>query len=608
MANTPYPLPRQTRESTIQVGNGTAGPYGPSLYRVFDIEDVRVYLQAEDEENFTDVTSSCVVTKTAGDGYDTFSVMFAGPVPATSRWYHAAKRVANRSVAVTRAGTLVSDELEKELSKQATVLSETRRDLGRALKVDPDQEEVWVQPLADGHISVWRNNQLVDGGSVDAIHDSADSASASAVAAAISAGNAADSADAAAGSAGAAAGAAISAANSADDAAGDRALAVAAANSAANSAGAAADDRAAVALDRAAVADDKDAAAASALAAAGSANSAANSAGDAADDRAAVALDRAAVADDKDAAAVSAGAASSSAGAAAGSASKADEWANTPENQPVEPGKYSAFHWSKKAEEAAGGGMQPAIYDPNGVQDDAFSMDNMAEGTNTKIMTAAERTAIGANSSARHSHSNKAVLDATQQAFTTTLKSKLDGVAAGATANQSNAYLLDRSNHTGIMPLSGLDQGASGGFVVGRLASTGNVGRVNAYYAATADSMPIRETGGALQVGAPTIPAHAATKKYVDDSIAAVLGTKFTDVSGSRVRNTVYQNTTGRWLIVYAGSANNGNSFEISADGTTWYEVTRGSQSYSQAVFVPPGWRYRANPSSGTLTWLETVD
>lgn len=138
MANTPYPLPRQTRESTIQVGNGTAGPYGPSLYRVFDIEDVRVYLQAEDEESFTDVTSNCVVTKTAGEGYDTFSVMFAGPVPATSRWYHAAKRVANRSVAVTRAGTLVSDELEKELSKQATVLQELRRDFRRSLHiVDP---------------------------------------------------------------------------------------------------------------------------------------------------------------------------------------------------------------------------------------------------------------------------------------------------------------------------------------------------------------------------------------------------------------------------------------------------------------------------------------
>lgn len=598
MANTPYPLPRQTRESTIQVGNGTAGPYGPSQYRVFDIEDVKVYLQAEDEDSFADVTDSCTVTKTAGEGYDTFSVTFAGAVPVTSRWYHAAKRVSNRSVAVTRAGTLVSDELEKELSKQASALSEMRRDIGRALKIDPDQDEVWVQPLADGHISVWRDCQMVDGGSVDAIHESADGAAASAAAAAISAGNAADSAGAAAGSADAAAGAAISAAGSADDAASDRALAVAAANSAANSADAAANDRAAVAIDRAAVSDYKDAATASSGAAAGSANSAANSAGAAADDRAAVAIDRAAVADDKDAAAASAGAASVSAGVAASSASKAGEWANAPENSPVETGKYSAFHWAKKAEEAAGGGMQPAMYDPNGVQADAFAMDNMAEGTNTKIMTAAERTKLA-------------------RADTTVVGGAIAGVSqvsapadgdrfAGVLSGSSSLFWTTWGNvKTALKTYFDTIYQAAGSYV----PTTRSV--------ATQHSL---QGGGNLSANRTLslvgdTPSPGINKVYGTDGSGArgwiemsSIGTKFTDVSGSRVRNTVYQNTTGRWLIVYAGSSNNGNSVEISADGTTWYEVTRGGQSYSQAVFVPPGWRYRANPSSGTLMWLETVD
>lgn len=70
-----------------------------------------------------------------------------------------------------------------------------------------------------------------------------------------------------------------------------------------------------------------------------------------------------------------------------------------------------------------GGDMDSAIYDPNGVASDAFDMDNMVEGTNTKIMTATERT-------------------------------KLSGVASGATANDSDANLKNRANHTGSQPSS----------------------------------------------------------------------------------------------------------------------------------------------------------
>lgn len=43
---------------------------------------------------------------------------------------------------------------------------------------------------------------------------------------------------------------------------------------------------------------------------------------------------------------------------------------------------------------SAGGDMAAATYDPNTVAGDAFDMDNMVEGTDTKIMTAAERTKL----------------------------------------------------------------------------------------------------------------------------------------------------------------------------------------------------------------------
>lgn len=58
-------------------------------------------------------------------------------------------------------------------------------------------------------------------------------------------------------------------------------------------------------------------------------------------------------------------------------------------------------------------------------------------------------TDVAANTASRHSHSNKAVLDATTASFTTADETKLDTVASGATANSSDATLLNRTNHTG---------------------------------------------------------------------------------------------------------------------------------------------------------------
>lgn len=43
---------------------------------------------------------------------------------------------------------------------------------------------------------------------------------------------------------------------------------------------------------------------------------------------------------------------------------------------------------------AGGGDMTTAVYDPTAVGGDAFAMDNMVEGTTTKILTAAERTKL----------------------------------------------------------------------------------------------------------------------------------------------------------------------------------------------------------------------
>ena len=71
------------------------------------------------------------------------------------------------------------------------------------------------------------------------------------------------------------------------------------------------------------------------------------------------------------------------------------------------------------------GDMQKLTYDPSGKNADAFSMGNMVETSTKKILSDAERT-------------------------------KLAGIAGGATANSSDAALLNRANHTGTQSVATL--------------------------------------------------------------------------------------------------------------------------------------------------------
>lgn len=80
------------------------------------------------------------------------------------------------------------------------------------------------------------------------------------------------------------------------------------------------------------------------------------------------------------------------------------------------------------------GDMLASMYDPEGVEGDAFDMDNMADGETKVAMLATER-------------------------------SKLSGIAAGATQNSADATLLARGNHTGeqaISTITGLQSALDG--------------------------------------------------------------------------------------------------------------------------------------------------
>jgi hypothetical protein len=68
---------------------------------------------------------------------------------------------------------------------------------------------------------------------------------------------------------------------------------------------------------------------------------------------------------------------------------------------------------------------------------------------------------VAANTAARHTHANSAILAATTASFLTADETKLDGIATGATANATNAELRTRSSHTGTQLASTISDFAS---------------------------------------------------------------------------------------------------------------------------------------------------
>lgn len=127
------------------------------------------------------------------------------------------------------------------------------------------------------------------------------------------------------------------------------------------------------------------------------------------------------------------------------------------------------------------GDMLASTYDPQNIADDSFdranhtgsqaisSVTGLQGAIDAKANTSHNHTAsqvtdfdtevgnntdVAANTAARHTHSNKPVLDATTASFLTADETKLDGIAAGATANDTDANLKNRVNHTGSQAIS----------------------------------------------------------------------------------------------------------------------------------------------------------
>ena len=86
------------------------------------------------------------------------------------------------------------------------------------------------------------------------------------------------------------------------------------------------------------------------------------------------------------------------------------------------------------------------------------------------------------------------------------------------------------------------------------------------------------------------------------------VGQTWQDFTGSRVRGTSYQNTTGRPIMVSV-SVDGGSTpavFEVSIDNVTWVQVGNTTTQFgSFNIVVPSGSYYRATGSDSLGNWAE---
>lgn len=159
----PYPLPRFIRQTDILVGDGTE-TYGPfDDFKIWDVEDIEVWARAEGEAGFSQV-SATVAKLDADEAFDFFTIAFADDVPATTQFVVAAVRTHERTAGVISGTRANPTALEKELSKQGTVLQELRRDIDRGWKSDFGQPCMTMDAnVADGDTLMKAGQRLVKG-------------------------------------------------------------------------------------------------------------------------------------------------------------------------------------------------------------------------------------------------------------------------------------------------------------------------------------------------------------------------------------------------------------------------------------------------------------
>lgn len=191
-------------------------------------------------------------------------------------------------------------------------------------------------------------------------------------------------------------------------------------------------------------------------------------------------------------------------------------------------------------------------------------------------------------------------------------KTKLNGIATGATANSADATLLARANHTGTQLAS----------TISDFGTQVRTNRLDQMAAPTADvSLNTRKI---TNLAAPTADTDAATKKYVDDSIAGLswkdevrvatiaAGTLATSFANGQTIDGVVLVTGDRILIKDQSTASQNGIYTVNVSGapTRAVDANSATEVHGAAVYVSAGttnggtrW---VNNNTGTIT-LDTT-
>ncbi|TCQ82618.1 hypothetical protein EDF68_1011009 [Ochrobactrum sp. BH3] len=122
----PYPIPRSSRETDWLDGDGRA-TYGSFDFRIFDVEDIKVLVRRRSDGEIVIKTFS--VQKQSDRDFDNFSITFDVPLDQSFEFKVLGHRLHERTSDLFRGGSIRSNEVEKEVSKQGVVLQEIRRDV-----------------------------------------------------------------------------------------------------------------------------------------------------------------------------------------------------------------------------------------------------------------------------------------------------------------------------------------------------------------------------------------------------------------------------------------------------------------------------------------------